>query len=99
MKMTIQMPAVENCSVSECAYNSDSSCHAKAITVGDGSNPHCDTYMDDGHSQTHLNVQAGVGACKVSGCEHNVDLECMADSVSLTMLDDGVNCETYTPRH
>jgi hypothetical protein len=74
MKMTIQIPAVKNCSVGECAYSSYSTCHAKAITVCDSVHPGCDTYMDGSQAQTHLKVQAGVGACKVSGCQHNVDL-------------------------
>nr|WP_245651840.1 DUF1540 domain-containing protein [Streptosporangium amethystogenes] len=39
------MPVVNACEVDACAYNTDRSCHALAITVGDVRHAHCDTYF------------------------------------------------------
>jgi hypothetical protein len=97
MKITIEMPLVAECSVAECAYNVNKSCHARAITVGNGANPGCDTYMGSaGH--TNFPQQAGVGACKVRGCNFNKDLECMADSIKVGFHGTMVHCLTYRPR-
>src|SRR5262245_36455858 len=41
MKLTVLMPEVKSCGVAGCGYNVDASCHARAITVGDGDNPGC----------------------------------------------------------
>lgn len=97
MKTTVEMPAVQTCTVAECAYNADSRCHAKAITIGDGVHPGCDTFMDGADGHTALNVTAGVGACKVTGCSHNSDLECTAESISVAM-EAMAKCTTYVPR-
>lgn len=43
MKITIDIPLVNECAISDCAYNMDDMCHAKAITIGDGMHPGCDT--------------------------------------------------------
>ena len=40
----MEMPKVRKCEVADCAYNMDSTCHAMAITVGDGMRPRCDTF-------------------------------------------------------
>jgi hypothetical protein len=40
---TIEMPDVDGCDATECAYNMKGDCHARAITVGDGVHPGCDT--------------------------------------------------------
>lgn len=98
MEMTIEMPIVGGCSVTACAYNGGARCHAKAITIGDGVRPGCDTFLDAGSDHTRLNVTAGVGACKVSGCRHNSDLECMADSIKVGMRQQLPNCMTYSAR-
>jgi len=37
--ITIETPLVSECSVTECAYNLNSDCHARAITIGDGVHP------------------------------------------------------------
>lgn len=103
MKMlSIEMPMVSECSVAECAYNTDSNCHARAITVGDGLHPGCDTYFDvssppDSHTKAKQRI-AGVGACKVSGCQHNDDFECMAELVAVGRAREQANCLTFHPR-
>jgi hypothetical protein len=98
MKMTIDIPAVGECTVSECAYNKESMCHAKAITVGDGDTPHCDTLFCGSEHVRSDDIEAGVGACKVSSCSLNDDLECTADRISVGLKDDSVECLTYTMR-
>lgn len=95
----VEIPAVHGCAASDCAYNVGSECHAKAITVGDGVHPGCDTYLDGiagGH--THVDSIAGVGACKVTGCAFNDDLECAAQSVSVGVQEGMASCMTYTER-
>jgi hypothetical protein len=37
---------------------------------------------------------AGVGACKVSDCEYNDDLECSADSIEVAITGDTAECMT-----
>ena len=95
MKMTIDMPTVSTCDMSECAYNIDKACHARAITVGDGVHPGCDTFFSNA---THTNENkriAGVGACKIAACRHNNDFECMAESIAVGREKSGVGCLTY----
>ena len=98
MKITIELPVVGKCTVRECAYNSAARCHARAITIGDGTMPHCDTlFRNSGHIHA-TNIQAGVGACKVSSCSFNEDLECTADSITVGIVDENVECLTYLIR-
>jgi hypothetical protein len=94
MKVTIDMPMVQRCSVDECAYNHDSCCHAKAITIGDGVHPGCDTFLSGSTGHTRASIMAGVGACKVSDCEYNDDLECSADSIEVAITGDTAECMT-----
>jgi hypothetical protein len=95
MKMTIDMPAVSSCEVIECAYNVESACHARAITVGDGVHPGCDTFFSNATHTREARHIAGVGACKVASCMHNSDFECMADSIAIGREKSGVGCLTY----
>lgn len=81
MKMTIEMPIVSECAVRECAYNVNEGCHARAITIGDGVHPGCDTYLGASAHTRNSKQTAGVGACKVGGCRHNDDYECGCDSI------------------
>lgn len=98
MKITLDMPLVSQCAVNECAYNIDDQCCARAITVGDGMHPGCDTYFDSS-PHTHSNGnKAGVGACKVSGCKYNDDYECGASSINVGYGSDEVECLTFSPR-
>lgn len=95
MKLSIEMPIVARCSVNACAYNVNAGCHARAITIGHGRTPGCDTFLD---SQVHTHAQgttAGVGACKVSDCVHNKDFECSAAQISVGHAGAGLACLTY----
>ncbi|AMX04045.1 hypothetical protein A3224_04330 [Microbulbifer thermotolerans] len=93
--MATDMPEVTQCVVSQCAFNANSSCHAKAITIGTGTEPDCDTYFGN-HKHTQSQRTAGVGACKMTDCKHNDDFECAADSIQVGDNGDGINCLTYT---
>ena len=98
MKIMIELPVVGKCTVAECAYNTDDSCHARAITIGDGAIPHCDTlFCGSGHIQA-TNIQAGVGACKVNSCSFNEDLECTAERITVGLVEENVECLTYVAR-
>jgi hypothetical protein len=97
-QISVEMPLVEQCSVTECAYNTDSCCHARAITVGDGIHPGCDTYLaSPSHSKAKQRT-AGVGACKVSVCRYNDDYECMAEGIAVGHATAEVTCLTYSHR-
>ncbi len=97
-KLTIEMPLVSRCDVSNCAYNVSKSCHAKAVTFGDFTNPGCDTFFDSVSHNKETRRVAGVGACKVSECRFNDDLECVANEIVVGFADKKVNCLTYAPR-
>jgi hypothetical protein len=92
--LNIEMPLVKNCSVQECAFNTDQYCHAKAITIGDGSNPACDTFFEHASHATK-NRNAGVGACKVESCQFNKNFDCTAVDISVGEIANTVRCLTY----
>ncbi len=98
MKMTIDMPVVMQCAVTDCAYNTDNACHARAITIGDGAAPGCDTFLKASPHTRESRRQAGVGACKVTGCTYNDDYECVADNIEVGFAGKQINCLTYSAR-
>lgn len=97
MKLTLEMPVVTECEARECAYNADAKCHARAITIGDGESPNCDTLIRQ-QGTVHLDehLVAGVGACKVDDCIFNTDLECQAEGIVVGFSSGAVECQTYT---
>ncbi len=98
MKITLDIPVVSECSVSECAYNVNKACHARAITIGDGVHPGCDTYLGSAGHTKSVQQSAGVGACKVIGCRYNGDYECNAESINVGYRESQIHCLTYQPR-
>lgn len=96
MRLNLDVSIVEQCSINECAYNENARCHAKAITIGDGEIPHCDTLFRKGPQIHYTESVAGVGACKVGNCIHNDKLECGAPSISVGLMDGDVQCLTFT---
>jgi hypothetical protein len=96
MKLTVLMPEVRSCGVAGCGYNADASCHARGITIGDGQNPGCDTYMS-AERHTRDVTRAGVGACKATSCRHNLDYECQAEAIRVEMRAGEPECVTYEP--
>ncbi len=96
--MTLDMPVVSECLASECAYNVNRNCHARAITIGNSLHAGCDTFFSaPGHTKAATRT-AGVGACKSTQCRFNEDLECMADSIRVSHSGHEVNCTTFSPR-
>lgn len=93
-----EMTLVSSCDAVRCSYNLNNKCHAKAITIGDGVNPECDTFLSSFEHTHEVNQMAGVGACKVSDCVHNNEFECAADNVSIGIVDGEVKCLTFSAR-
>lgn len=98
MKLTVLVPPVSECEATRCTYNIERRCHAKAITVGDGIHPACDTFMPSSEHCRDVGAQAGVGACKVSACAHNRDFECQAESIRVGFHGDHPDCTTFAAR-
>lgn len=97
-KLTIEMPTVANCAAEDCAYNSQQMCHARAITIGDGAHPDCDTFFMNRSHVLEKKMIAGIGACKVTNCTHNEDCECTASSISVGRSGSAINCMTFKAR-
>lgn len=95
MKITFTMSVVSECKVSECAYNLKNTCNARAITIGDGVHPGCDTFFSNTTHTHEFNDMTGVGACKVSSCRHNREFECGADQIEVGRNKSGVCCLSY----
>lgn len=95
MRMTLEMPVIAECGVNDCAYNMNATCHARAITIGDGIHPGCDTFFAAETTHTKRERLAGVGACKVTGCSHNEDYECTAQRITVGMKGSTVDCLSY----
>ena len=89
-----KMPGVSECTIEECAYNISKSCHAIAITIGDGDRPRCDTFFKSMVPGGVIDT-AGVGACKVSACRHNKNFECSAAGIHVGCLNNHANCLTF----
>jgi len=95
----IEMPLVSECMVSQCAYNVEQSCHAKAITVGDTSrHAACDTFMSESRHTREAKQTAGIGACKATACKFNDDFECSTDMIRVGMVKNEANCMTFAMR-
>jgi hypothetical protein len=97
MKVTVELPEVSGCSVTDCAYNRDRRCHALAITIGDGNEPACDTFCETGARVHDGSPNAGVGACKLSSCRFNSDLECQAAAIRVGYQEARRDCLTFSP--
>lgn len=101
--MPARMSIVKGCTARDCAYNANDSCHALAITVGEGADPICDTFLFSRLHGGMDGVSTGVGACKVSQCRHNAALECMAGAIrvgleSIHPEKQHADCMTFEPR-
>jgi hypothetical protein len=94
-KLNVLMSTVDACAATTCAYNIDRECHARAITIGDGVHPACDTFIEMEHHVSPHSPPTGVGACKVEVCRHNRELECEAPSIRLELHDLHADCATF----
>ncbi|MDP5210060.1 MULTISPECIES: DUF1540 domain-containing protein [unclassified Microbulbifer] len=95
MIIATDMPEVSRCAVTQCAYNANDGCHARAITIGNGIDPDCDTFLANS-KHTNSARTAGVGACKMENCKFNDDFECSADSIQVGRSGNSNNCLNYT---
>jgi hypothetical protein len=98
MKHLSEMPPVAECDVRDCAYNARDRCHARAITIGDGIHPACDTFVRSTARVDQGAAEAGVGACKVSSCSHNSGLTCRARSIHVGYHGDHPDCMTFSKK-
>lgn len=94
LNITLEMPAVAECGVSNCVYNQGNACHARAITIGDSLGAMCDTFLDS-NPHTKGTYTAGVGACKMTDCNYNTDYECQTDSISVISVNKMAKCGTF----
>lgn len=95
----IEMPKVINCTVTNCAYNTTQICHAMAITIGDiSTRPKCDTFFQTTIHGGSKDATAGVGACKISDCGYNQELECSAQNIKVGMQSGSAECLTFKKR-
>ena len=94
----VEMPKVIECLMDECAYNADKECHARAITVGGGACPMCDTAMKSVKKGGVIDMIGSVGACKVENCRFNDSLECSAVGISVMLHDQHAECGTFKAR-
>ncbi len=94
----MDMPVINECAVDACSYNRDNVCHALAITIGDSLHAHCDTFFSTAGKGGDPSATGHVGACKMSDCRHNVNLECQAPGIAVGSRQDQADCLTYVPR-
>ncbi len=94
----LEIPLVTKCMASACAYNVNSNCNARAITIGDSTHPCCDTYLSGSQHTSPAKQAAGVGACKTASCKFNEDLECTADSINVGFPKSEATCLTFALR-
>jgi hypothetical protein len=92
----MRMPMVNECEADACAYNRERTCHALAITVGESRHAQCDTFVTAPISGGDPKEVGHVGACKMSDCEHNVELECQAPSINVGYRITDIHCLTYS---
>ncbi len=95
----MNMAKVYRCEVSECSYNFQNQCHARAITVScGGARPMCETFCSSSIRGGDRNFLAGVGACKCAECIFNTALECRSPEIKVGRQDDQIDCLTFRPR-
>lgn len=92
---TKELPPVHDCAVEGCSYNSDTQCHAGAISITGGREAGCGTFIDISITGGLPTETAMVGACHRADCTHNDHLECHADSIRVGPGADPADCLTY----
>lgn len=96
MEKTIRIADVAECTIPECIYNRGSRCYARAMTVGHGEGPECQTFYSGNHHAAKREQTAGVGACKVSECRHNDGYQCEAERVYVGYNNNEIACLTFS---
>ncbi|MBB5155995.1 DUF1540 domain-containing protein [Saccharopolyspora phatthalungensis] len=93
----MEMPLVNKCTATDCAFNRNETCHALAITIGDPLHAQCDTFCSASVAGGDPDAVGHVGACKMTDCRYNVNLECQAPGITVGYEEDIVDCLTYQP--
>ena len=93
----MKMPVVNSCEAEACAYNTDSTCRALAITVGNQPSAYCDTFLPIQAKGGDPSTVGHVGACKMANCQHNVQFECQAPAINIGFDANQAECLTYAP--
>ena len=98
--MTMQMPKISACDVTNCAYNQNKQCHTPAITVGGPEDvcACCDTFMEASQKGGVSDMTGAVGACKVEPCTYNKSLECSAPGIKVGLHEGHADCVTFQRR-
>jgi hypothetical protein len=96
--MAVQIPKVLDCEVTDCSYNTNKTCHAAAITVGDSGCAMCDTYFKFSEKGGAMDITGSVGACKENDCGYNKSLGCSAPGIHVSNHMGHADCATYTKR-
>ncbi len=91
----MELVQIIECKASECAYNNDMQCHAKAITVGGETDHKCDTFCTSSTEGGFPDTIASVGACKAEACRFNSNLECSSPGITVGHESDMVDCLTF----
>lgn len=97
MPVGAALPLVHSCEASSCAYNTQHSCHAAAITIGNSGSATCETFLGADLRGGTDEAHAAVGACKESSCVHNERLECTAEQVDVDTSAGHAVCLTFQP--
>ncbi|GAA0913061.1 DUF1540 domain-containing protein [Streptomyces thermoalcalitolerans] len=92
----MQLPVINNCAAESCAYNTNHTCHAAAITIGGELGAACETYTSVDMQGGEPSATGRVGACKMADCRHNVGLECHAPAITVGYQQNEIDCLTYT---
>jgi hypothetical protein len=88
------VPEVKKCTVSQCFYNKDSECGARAVLVG-SDEPVCETFIVSQQHTKHQG-QAGVGACHIDNCQYNQSMSCHACSdIEIVFSNNQAWCNTF----
>ena len=94
----IEGSIVQSCKVEGCSFNSHSKCHALAVTIGDGTHPRCDTFVQEG-SDSGMETSTRVGACKVVSCVNNKKLICKAGFIDVIFNNDHPHCNKFQAKY
>lgn len=93
----MDMPVINECRVDACAYNTEHTCHALAITIGNSSHAECETFFKVESKGGDPTANGHVGACRMANCHHNVQFECQAPGIVVGYTQNDVDCLTYAP--
>jgi hypothetical protein len=96
MTQTMTAVPVTSCSVEDCSFNCDRTCHATEVSVGDVHQT-CDTFTVSAASI--CDGQGRVTRCLVEDCAHNDKAACCtAPAVGMRRHSAHADCATFSAR-